>query len=42
MSQIHSDYRERREIYQLYHVLNHALLFGGSYVQQADSLIAHL
>lgn len=42
ISQIHSDYRERREIYQLYHVLNHALLFGGSYVQQADSLIAHL
>lgn len=40
--QIDSGYRERRDIYQLYHVLNHALLFAGSYVQQADSLIAQM
>jgi protein-ribulosamine 3-kinase len=25
----------RTQIYQLYHLLNHAVLFGGSYVQQA-------
>ena len=27
------------DIYNLYHVLNHALLFGGSYVAQAGSII---
>lgn len=27
------------EIYNLYHVLNHALLFGGNYVAQADGII---
>lgn len=27
------------EIYNLYHILNHALLFGGGYVAQADDLI---
>ncbi|MEP4079633.1 fructosamine kinase family protein [Haloferula sp.] len=27
------------EIYNLYHILNHALLFGGSYVSQADGII---
>lgn len=28
-------YVSRRELYQLYHLLNHALLFGGGYVSQA-------
>jgi protein-ribulosamine 3-kinase len=32
----------RREIYNLYHVLNHANLFGGSYVEKADALTLHL
>ncbi|MGB6222883.1 fructosamine kinase family protein [Haloferula sp.] len=27
------------EIYNLYHILNHALLFGGGYIGQADELI---
>lgn len=32
--------RDRRErLYQLYHVLNHANLFGGGYVAQAERLI---
>lgn len=32
----------RREIYNLYHVLNHANLFGGGYVQQARRMIDRL
>jgi fructosamine-3-kinase len=28
-------YARRRPVYQLYHLLNHALLFGGSYGEQA-------
>jgi fructosamine-3-kinase len=37
-------YFRRRSLYQLYHLLNHALLFGGGYAGQAmhviDSLLA--
>jgi fructosamine-3-kinase len=33
---------QRIRLYQLYHVLNHANLFGGSYVAQARALIAAL
>lgn len=33
---------ERLKLYQLYHVLNHANLFGGGYVAQARSLIGVL
>lgn len=29
----------RRGLYQLYHVLNHALLFGGEYLAQAEGLV---
>jgi fructosamine-3-kinase len=32
-------WRQRLPLYQLYHVLNHANLFGGAYVRQADALI---
>ncbi len=32
-------YSERREFYNLYHVLNHANLFSGGYVRQAEQLI---
>jgi protein-ribulosamine 3-kinase len=35
-------YERRRDLYNLYHVLNHANLFGGSYRAQALSLIADL
>ncbi len=30
-----SDWRSRNDLYQLYHILNHYLLFGGGYLQQA-------
>ena len=33
---------ERRTLYQLYHTLNHALLFGGGYASQARSMIRSL
>jgi fructosamine-3-kinase len=32
---LHAGYAARRPLYQLYHLLNHALLFGGSYAAQA-------
>ncbi|MCM5682222.1 fructosamine kinase family protein [Schlegelella sp. S2-27] len=32
---LHEGYPRRRALYQLYHLLNHVLLFGGSYEQQA-------
>lgn len=36
------DYLERREVYQLYHILNHAVLFGGHYLQVAQDGIVQL
>ena len=43
---IDADYRLRRDLYNLYHVLNHANLFGGGYSGQArrmaDRLLAEL
>lgn len=35
-------YRVRRDLYNLYHVLNHFNLFGGGYGRQAGNLIARL
>ena len=37
-----SGYEQRRGVYQLYHLLNHALLFGGNYLQQSLSLARKL
>lgn len=34
-------YADRRDIYNLYHVLNHALLFGGGYMAQAMRIMKH-
>ncbi len=39
---IDKGYSRRRELYNLYHILNHANLFGGSYVAQARQTIASL
>ncbi len=39
---IDAGYRLRRELYNLYHVLNHANLFGGGYAAQARDLIDRL
>jgi len=35
-------YALRRDLYNLYHVLNHANLFGGGYAAQAEALIGRL
>jgi fructosamine-3-kinase len=35
-------YARRRQLYNLYHVLNHANLFGGGYVAQAQRMIGEL
>jgi fructosamine-3-kinase len=33
---------KRRDLYNLYHILNHANLFGGGYARQAESMISAL
>lgn len=35
-------YRQRRTLYNLYHILNHANLFGGGYESQAESMLNQL
>lgn len=35
-------YRVRRDLYNLYHILNHLNLFGGGYLQQAERMMAGL
>jgi len=35
-------YAERRELYNLYHILNHANLFGGGYARQAEGMMQRL
>ena len=35
-------WQTRAELYNLYHVLNHANLFGGGYARQARAMIEHL
>jgi len=35
-------YVQRRELYNLYHILNHATLFGSAYVSQASRMIQNL
>jgi len=39
---LHDGYAQRRSLYQLYHLLNHALLFGGGYVAQSLALARRL
>lgn len=39
---VEQDYQYRKSIYQLYHLLNHALLFGGHYIQSAESTLKNL
>lgn len=34
-------YEERKQIYNLYHLLNHLNLFGGSYLASVDSTVNH-
>ena len=35
---LHPGYARRRGLYQLYHLLNHAILFGGAYLRQSLEL----
>jgi protein-ribulosamine 3-kinase len=35
-------YATRRTLYNLYHILNHANMFGGGYAAQAQRMIAQL
>jgi fructosamine-3-kinase len=35
-------YQVRKTLYNLYHILNHAHLFGGSYVQQVETMMDQL
>ncbi len=35
-------YAVRRELYNLYHILNHANLFGGGYIRQAEGMMQRL
>ncbi|OGS92814.1 MAG: hypothetical protein A2061_03685 [Gallionellales bacterium GWA2_59_43] len=35
-------YAVRKELYNLYHILNHANLFGGGYARQAEGMMQHL
>ncbi|WP_199608651.1 fructosamine kinase family protein [Flocculibacter collagenilyticus] len=35
-------YQTRKEIYNLYHILNHALMFKGHYIQQAKAMITKI
>ena len=37
-----ADYPRRKVLYKLYHVLNHANLFGGGYASQAERMIDQL
>ncbi len=35
-------YKQRKTLYNLYHILNHFNLFGGSYESQANRMIEQL
>lgn len=41
-SPLDAGYRVRKTLYQLYHVLNHAYLFGGGYAAQAERMMDRL
>ena len=38
---LEAGYRERRDLYNLYHLLNHLNMFGESYGYPVDSILAH-
>jgi protein-ribulosamine 3-kinase len=40
--QLDAGYSVRRNLYNLYHVLNHVVLFGGGYVSQAEKMMQDL
>ncbi len=40
--QLDPGYKTRKTLYNLYHILNHANLFGGGYIAQAETMIQRL
>ena len=38
----YTSYAMRHDLYNLYHILNHANLFGGGYVHQAEQMMQRL
>lgn len=42
LNPIDTGYRHRRDIYQLYHLLNHANLFGGNYLNSAEQQLKRI
>lgn len=36
------DYEQRKLIYNFYHILNHANLFGGNYIEQSKALLSRI
>ncbi|MGZ8215515.1 MAG: fructosamine kinase family protein, partial [Methylosarcina sp.] len=36
------DYKIRKALYNLYHILNHLNLFGGGYLRQAENMMDRL
>ncbi len=39
---LHEGYALRRDLYNLYHILNHANMFGGGYFRQAEGMMRRL
>ncbi|HZW87329.1 MAG TPA: fructosamine kinase family protein, partial [Gallionella sp.] len=39
---LHTGYALRRDLYNLYHILNHANMFGGGYARQAEQMMEKL
>jgi len=39
---IQTGYSIRKEIYNLYHILNHANMFGGGYIQQSKAVLDNI
>ncbi len=39
---LNAGYAKRRELYNLYHILNHANMFGGGYVAQSEQMMQKL
>jgi len=39
---LHEGYKQRKVVYNLYHIMNHYVLFGGGYLSQARSMIQQI
>ncbi len=41
LSGLDSSYRDRRDLYNLFHLLNHLYIFGGSYLASVERIVTH-